>query len=60
MRDISPGTGKSPDTQVSDPSTRRVTDPTRARTGSDKSAQYPSGTRIVDERGSTLIYTWYT
>ena len=38
------------------PGTRRVIDTTRTRTGSERSGYYPSGTRVVDKRGTTLVH----
>ena len=48
------GTGDTEITGYPDPNTRRVIGATRTRTGSDRSGYYPAGTRVVDERGSTL------
>lgn len=36
------------------PMTRRVLSVTRSRTGSDRPGYYPSVTRVVEERGTTL------
>ena len=58
MTEIAPGTHKPPGTRVPGypgPNTRRVTGPTRTRMGSYRSGYYPSGTRVVDERGTTSI-----
>ena len=61
LRDIAQGTRKPPGTRLfrvpgyPGANTRRVIGTTRTRTGSDRSGYYPSGTRVVDEGGTTLL-----